>query len=67
MWFFLGVTYDVHRNMIYWTNANGFVVRLSLNGGEPVHHVVDNPTSIAVDYIGQRLYWIQPNSVWSTV
>ena len=61
------MTYDVHRNTIYWTDTNGFVVQLSLSGGEPAQHVRNEPTSIAVDYIGQRLYWIEPNSVWSIV
>ena len=39
MRFLLGVTYDVHRNTIYWTNTGSFtgsVVRLSLSSGEPV-------------------------------
>ena len=61
------MTYDVHRNRIYWTNSNGFVVQLSLSSGELVDVVRNDPTSIAVDYIGQRLYWIEPNSVWLIV
>ena len=60
----LGVAYDVHRNRIYWTNNNRVVVQLSLSDGELVQLFrVNEPTSIAVDYIGQRYYWIEPNSV----
>ena len=59
----LGVAYDVHRNRIYWTNSNGFVVQLSLSDGELVQFPRIDPTSIAVDYIGQRYYWIDRNFV----
>jgi len=61
----LGVAYDFYRNTIYWTNSNRDIVKSSLSNGETVviGETGDGHTSIAVDYIGQRLYWIESNSV----
>lgn len=63
----LGVTYDSHRNTIYWTNT-GFIVQLQRNGGNTESNNLNEAFlsslgGIAVDYIGQRLYWIRDNTV----
>ena len=60
------MTYDFHRNTIYWTTLN-IVNQLSLNGGNNVSEEVRNglaqPHSLVVDYIGRRLYWVEDDTV----
>ena len=62
-----GVAYDVHHDVLYWTTENRGLVQLSLEGGgtEPIFLKEDLPgaASIGVDYIGQRLYWIEDGMV----
>jgi len=56
------VAYDSHRNIFYWATAGGATNLLQLTGGSTVSSelpMVANPTSVALDYIGQRLYWIE--------
>ena len=61
----LGVAYDLYRNTIYWTNSDRVIVQSSLSSGDSIsiREPDGSRTSIAVDYIGQRLYWIESNSV----
>ena len=58
----VGVTYDFHRNTLYWTTKSGLLIQLSLDDENPMprnlHGLLD-PTSVDVDYIYQRLYWIE--------
>ena len=58
----LGVAYDSHRNIFYWAIDGGATRLRQLTGGDTVSSelsLVANPSSVALDYIGQRLYWIE--------
>ena len=58
----LGVAYDSHRNIFYWAIDGGATRLRQLTGGDTESSelsLVANPSSVALDYIGQRLYWIE--------
>ena len=60
-----GVAYDFNHNVLYWTTASQRVVQLSLDGegNEPTDVELSSSLgSIGVDYIGQRVYWIEDSS-----
>ena len=61
------MAYDSNRDTIYWTN-NIYIVQLQRSGGNTESNNLNEPFlsppgSIAVDYIGQRLYWILDSNV----
>jgi len=62
----LGVAYDSLRDIFYWAIAGSSTILRQLDSGFtvplPLSSVTD-ATSVAVDYIGQRLYWIERNGV----
>ena len=65
-----GVAYDFHHNTLYWTTENDRVVQLSLDGESNELTNVELSSSlgsIGVDYIGQRLYWIEDPSEVSVI
>ena len=56
------MAYDSHRNIFYWAIDGGATALRQLTGGSTTSSelpLVANPTSVALDYIGQRLYWIE--------
>ena len=62
-----GVAFDSHRNIFYWSIDGGSTDLRQLTGGSTMPlelpSSVSFPTSVALDYIGQRLYWIENNGV----
>ena len=57
VWSQLGVAYDSHRNIFYWAIDGGATALRQLTGGSTTSSelpLVANPTSVALDYIGQR-------------
>ncbi|XP_065906520.1 proto-oncogene tyrosine-protein kinase ROS-like isoform X3 [Dysidea avara] len=57
-----GVAYDSHRNIFYWAIDGGATRLQQLTFGATALSelsLVANPSSVALDYIGQRLYWIE--------
>ena len=62
----LGVAYDSHRDIFYWAIAGNNTNLRQLTAGSAMSQVlpfeVFNPTSVAVDYIGERLYWIEDSN-----
>ena len=63
----LGVAYDSHRDIFYWTVAGENTRLRQLTAGSTMPRELPfsvlNPTSVVVDYIGERLYWIEENGV----
>jgi len=53
---------DISGNYIFWTNqAEGRLFKAPLAGGERTAVVTldsDHPEAIAVDWVGQRVYWV---------
>ena len=62
-----GVAYDSHRDIFYWSIDGGSTNLRRLTGGSTLPDSqlpsVSFPSSVALDYIGQRLYWIENNGV----
>lgn len=61
----LAITFHSKENMAYWTEQSGSIVRAHLDGSfrEVIVTGLTFPSGIAIDYVGQNLYFTDTNGI----
>ena len=59
------IAFHYNEGKAYWTEQSGSIVRAHLNGSsrEVIVTGLSSPTGIAVDFIGQNLYFADRNGI----
>ena len=61
----LAITFHAKTKMAYWTEQSGSIIRAHLDGSsrEVIATGLTRPSGIAIDYVGQNLYFADQNGI----